>query len=194
MPRQASCKGFAIVSRTGARSHLPPQHHWPAACLPIMPHQDSPTNGTPELRPWDDLAVPLESRGVSRQWLIDFVRNVWIEINAARELAIQEAEQARSHNAAWAIHLQPDLPIPRIPPFYFLNTHGLVDQVIKPMTGSIRAPLYALVPQQFRRRPTTFVSHPWSSLLLGPERQRIGTLDALEDSDAEFVWVDFACR
>jgi hypothetical protein len=117
------------------------------------------------------------------------VRSVSAEVNAPRYQAIREAEYAESHNKAglWGRHDQPDLPIPEIPPYYFLNTHGLVNRVIKPLTASIKAPLYAVVPEQFRGRPTTFVSHTWSSLLMGPDRQRIGTLDALERSDAEFV-------
>jgi tetratricopeptide (TPR) repeat protein len=144
---------------------------------------------------WDDAAVPLEMRGISRRWLLDFVGSNFKDINAPRAQAVQEAERARGHNEAgrWGRHDLPDLPIPEIPPFTFLTTHGLVNRMIKPLTASIKAPLYALVPDEFRGLPTTFVSHTWSSLLMGPQRQRVGTLDALEHCDHEFVWIDFAC-
>ena len=146
-------------------------------------------------RPWDDRAVPLEARGVSPRWILDFVRGALDEVNRPRRDAIELAERARSHNRAglWGMHDQPDMPEPAIPPCSFLTTHGLVSRVVKPLTLSRRAPLYALVPDEFRGPPTTFVSHTWSSLLLGPEQQPIGTLDALDDCGHEFVWIDFAC-
>ncbi len=150
---------------------------------------------TPPSITWSDADVPMELRGVSRQWVIEFVRSVAAQVNGPRNQAIQDAEYAVNHNKAglWGMHDQPDLPIPEIPPYYFLTTHGLVNRVIKPLTASIKAPLYALVPDEFRGRPTTFISHTWSSLLLGPDEQRIGTLDALEECDAEFIWIDFVC-
>src|SRR5262245_55349213 len=95
---------------------------------------------------WRDEAIPLEARGVRRQWACDFIRHLLRDINAARA----------------------------VPPFYFLNCHGLVQEIVKPLTAALRAPLYALVPEEHRGRPTTFVSHTWSSLLVGPDQQRIG--------------------
>jgi hypothetical protein len=105
----------------------------------------------------------MEERGVSVSWLLGFVRAVWEKVNA-------EGDE-----------------------FYFLTTHGLVNRVVKPLTAHLRAPLYALVPPEDRGRPTTFVSHTWSSLLVGPDGQPIGTLDALEQLGNERVWIDFAC-
>ena len=61
------------------------------------------------------------------------------------------------------------------------------------MTKDIGGPLFALVPPEHRGRPTQFISHTWKSLLIGPQRQRIGTLDALYEKEDKFVWIDFAC-
>ena len=46
------------------------------------------------------------------------------------------------------------------------------------------------MPPEHRGRPERFMSHTWSSLLLGPPQQPIGTLDALEHLDG-YVWIDF---
>jgi hypothetical protein len=112
-----------------------------------------------------------------------------------RQLAIEQGERARGHNEAgrWGRHDMPDMEIPEVPPSCFLNTHALVSQFIKPLTEDVRGPLFALVPPESRGRPTAFLSHTWSSLLIGPQRQRIGTLNALLKDKDEFVWIDFAC-
>jgi hypothetical protein len=146
-------------------------------------------------RGWRDDAVPLEKRGVSRDWVCGFVRALQHDINVERIAAIERAEQAEDHNKAgrYGLHSGPDLPMPEIPPFYFLDCHGLVNRIIKPLTDPLKAPLYALVPDEYRGPPTTFVSHTWSSLLSGPDRQRIGMLDALDHCEDEFVWLDFVC-
>ncbi len=153
-------------------------------------------NDAAQVGTWSDDSVALEHRGVSRKWLGGFIERLQQEINAARDEATKQAEYAESHNKAglWGRHDQPDLPIPVIPPYQFIDTRGLVEAIVKPLTKPIRAPLYALVPEQFRGRPTNFVSHTWSSLLIGPPRQRIGSLDALNSSDGdEFIWIDFIC-
>jgi|GEM_PF-6413858 ankyrin repeat protein len=144
---------------------------------------------------WDDGAVPLEARGISRHWLADYVRSVLNDVSKPRRQAIQEAQRAeiRNRSRLLGLHDAPDLPVPAVPPLTFLTTHGLVNRVIKPRTASVRAPLYAMVPEEFRGSPTTFISHTWSSLLVGPQRQPLGTLDALEQCDHEFVWIDFVC-
>lgn len=154
-------------------------------------------NDAAKVGPWSDDSLQLEHRGVSRKWLGGFIERLQQEINAARDEAIKQAEYAKNHNEAgfWGRHDRPDLPIPPIPPYQFIDTRGLVEAIVKPLTESIRAPFYALVPEQFRGRPTDFVSHTWSSLLVGPPRQRIGSLDALNsmgDAD-EFIWIDFIC-
>jgi hypothetical protein len=155
-----------------------------------MSNHDEDPSEWKEPESWSEADVPLEYRGVNRLWLIAYLRNLLDEINAPRLKAIEEAEAAKDNNSAGWLYGAPHQPVPDIPPYSFLNTHGLV-RLIKRMTAPIRAPVYALLPEAVRGRPTTFVSHTWNSLLFGPDQQRIGTLDALEASDAEFVWIDF---
>jgi ankyrin repeat protein len=87
-------------------------------------------------------------------------------------------------------HDQPDVKVPDIPADALLNVRSLVDQFVLPSTAALRAPLWAYVPAEFRGRPDYFVSHTWNSLLLGPPRQAIGTLDAIEHLDGH-AWIDF---
>jgi formylglycine-generating enzyme required for sulfatase activity len=156
-------------------------------------------NNAAAVEAWSEAGVPPEHRGVSRKWLCGFIEQLQLEINAPRDEAIKQAQYAAQHNEAgrWGRHDRPDLPIPDIPPYQFLDTHGFVAAIVKPLTERNRAPFYALVPEQFRGRPTAFVSHTWSSFLIGPPRQRIGSLDALNsfgaDAGDEFIWIDFVC-
>ena len=148
-----------------------------------------------EAGPWREEDVPPSERGVSLHWLARFVADRWASVNEPRRLAIEKGERARAHNKAgrWGRHDMPDMEIPEVPPYYFLNTHGLKSEFILPLTQDIRAPLFALVPPEHRGRPTAFISHTWNSLLIGPQQQRIGTLDAVYEDKDEFVWIDFAC-
>jgi hypothetical protein len=148
-----------------------------------------------EAGPWREENVPHSDRGVSLQWLFAFVAQLQASVDEPRRLAVEQGDRARAHNKAgqWGRHDMPDMEIPEVPPNYFLNTHGLVSQFIAPLTQEIRGPLFALVPPEHRGRPTAFISHTWNSLLVGPQRQRIGTLDAVSEEKDEFVWIDFAC-
>jgi hypothetical protein len=149
-----------------------------------------------EAEPWCEDKVSPSDRGVSLHWLFTLVASLQAGVNEPRRLAIEQGDRARSHNKAgrWGRHDMPDMEIPEIPRNYFLNTHGLVSQFIAPLTQDIRGPLFALVPPEHRGRPTAFISHTWNSLLIGPQQQRIGTLDAVIEEKDEFVWIDFACR
>jgi Ankyrin repeats (3 copies)/Ankyrin repeat len=148
-----------------------------------------------EAGPWREEDVTPAERGVSLHWLDWFVSDRWASVNEPHRLAIEEGKEARAHNEAgkWGLHDMPDKDIPEIPPSYFLNAHGLQKKFILPLTKDIRAPLFALAPPEHRGRPTAFISHTWNSLLMGPERQRIGTFDAVFDRKDAFVWIDFAC-
>ena len=148
-----------------------------------------------EAGPWREEDVPPSERGVSLHWLTAFVLDLWESVNEPRRLAVEKGNEARAHNEAgrWGRHDMPDLEIPKIPPYYFLNTHGLKSEFVLPLTKDIRAPLFALVPPEHRGRPTAFISHTWNSLLIGPQRQRIGTLNAVLEENDQFVWIDFAC-
>jgi hypothetical protein len=148
-----------------------------------------------EAGPWREEDVPPSERGVSLHWLCAFVADCQVQVNEARRAAIEQSERARAHNEAerWGRHDMPNMEIPEVPPYYFLNTNGLVSQFVVPLTQEIRGSLFALVPPEHRGRPTAFISHTWKSLLFGPQRQRIGTLDAVNQEKDEFVWIDFAC-
>jgi Ankyrin repeats (3 copies)/Ankyrin repeat len=148
-----------------------------------------------EAGPWREDKVAPGERGISLHWLCDFVQDKLATVNEPRWLAIEQGDRARAHNEAgrWGRHDLPDMEVPEVPPLYFLNTHAIVSQVIIPLTREIGGPLFALVPPEHRGPPTTFISHTWNSLLIGPSRQRIGTLDAVYREKDEFVWIDFAC-
>jgi hypothetical protein len=148
-----------------------------------------------EAGPWREENVPPSERGVSLHWLRAFVADRQASVNEPRRLAIEQGDRARAHNEAgrWGRHEMPDMEIPKVSPYYFLNTHGLVSQFVAPLTQDIRGPLFALLPPEHRGRPTAFISHTWKSLLIGPQRQRIGTLDAAHQEKDELVWIDFAC-
>jgi hypothetical protein len=144
---------------------------------------------------WREENMPLAQRGVSLHWLYEFVSLLQGSINEPRWVAIEQGKRAREHNEARrrGRHDMPDMETPELPPNHFLNTHALVSRFIAPSTTTLRAPLFALVPPENRGSPTAFISHTWNSLLIGPERQRIGTLDAVFGEEDEFVWIDFAC-
>jgi ankyrin repeat protein len=90
----------------------------------------------------------------------------------------------------WGRHDQPDMEVPTVPDYALLNVRSLVEHFVLPLTVALRAPLWAYVPEEHRGKPDYFVSHTWSSLLLGPPGQEIGTLDAIEQPE-HFVWLDF---
>jgi hypothetical protein len=141
---------------------------------------------------WAESDVPLAQRGVRVAWLVEVVRHLVDDINRPRIAATEAANRAISHNRAgmWGRHDQPDVKVPDIPADALLNVRSLVDHFVLPSTAALRAPLWAYVPAEFRGRPDYFVSHTWNSLLLGPPRQAIGTLDAIEHLDGH-AWIDF---
>ena len=143
---------------------------------------------------WADSDVPLARRGVRVSWLLRTVRELLDDINRPRDEAITEAQRAISHNKAavwsWSLHDEPHMKVPIVPKYALLNVRSLVDHFVLPLTIALRAPLWAYIPEQDRGVPDFFVSHTWSSLLLGPPRQAIGTLDAIEHLEG-YVWIDF---
>jgi hypothetical protein len=134
---------------------------------------------------------------VRLSWLIEFIVSLQEDLNAYRRDVIERNERALSHNRAgdWGMHDLPRQHVENVPPPALLNVHGLVERIVKPLTIELRVPFIALVPEQHRGPPTAFISHTWNSVLVGPARQRVGTLDALEDTlpASACVWIDFAC-
>jgi ankyrin repeat protein len=135
----------------------------------------------------------------SLDWLVAFVGNLQNESQAPRALALQEAERAYHHNKAadYGMHDQPYLPVPAIPPPSLMNAHCFVEQFIKPLTESIQAPLYTRIPPEHVGPPEIFISHAWNALLVGPDGQEIGTIDALarplSRPKPTYVWIDVIC-
>ncbi len=149
-------------------------------------HLSPPTKG------WSESDVPLAQRGVHVSWLVSMVQGLINDINQPRVSAIEEAERAISHNKAgsYGMHDHPDVLVPVVPAYSLLNVRTLVQHFVIPLTGSLRAPLWAFMPPEHRGKPDFFLSHTWSSLLLGPPQQPVGTLDSIEHLK-DFAWVDF---
>jgi hypothetical protein len=78
-----------------------------------------------------------------------------------------------------------------------MNVHRFVELFVKPLTAEIRAPLYARIPSDYTGQPNVFISHAWNALLVGPDEQRMGTIDALarplSSARPEYIWIDFVC-
>ncbi len=150
-------------------------------------------------RGWSESDVPLQRRGVALDWLIAFINDLQSESQLSRISAMEEAKRAESHNKAglWGLHDQPDLPVPQIPRPSLMNIHCFVEQFVKPLTEEIRSPLYARIPDEYVGPPDIFISHAWNALLVGPEQQRIGMIDAFEkgafNPKAKYIWIDFIC-
>lgn len=141
---------------------------------------------------WSDSGVPLAQRGVRVSWLVGWVLSLLEDINRPRIEAIEQVQRAMDHNKAsmWGLHDHPDMEVPLVPTYALLNVRALVEHFVLPLTSALRAPLWACVPAEHRGKPDFFVSHTWSSLLLGPPEQEIGTLDAVEHLD-HYAWIDF---
>jgi hypothetical protein len=122
-----------------------------------------------DVRGWSEGDVPLSRRGVSLDGLVAFVNSLQTDSN-----------QACLRGSAFEVSL--------------MNVHCFVEEFVKPLTQTIAAPLYALIPNKYVGPPDLFISHNWNALLVGTEHQQIGTIDALETGAAgSYVWIDFIC-
>lgn len=138
---------------------------------------------------WSDTDVPLQERGVSVSWLIDFVHEV--------DRQWQEVVKQHERDELASVHY--DTPWPEPLPFASnlqMTTVFLVDNVIRPLTRTLSAPLFARVPGQFKGVPDIFVSHAWSNPLTSDGA--FSTLYALDSplkswGARKFVWIDLAC-
>jgi hypothetical protein len=139
---------------------------------------------------WSDDEIPLHKRGVSVSWLIDFVHEV--------DRAWQDV--VKQHESDQLASIRYDGPWPAPLPFSAdlgMTAEFLVPNVIRPMTLARGAPLFALVPEQYRAEPDLFVSHAWNNPLArgaGPFCTLYSLHSPLSASGPrEFVWIDFAC-
>ena len=138
---------------------------------------------------WNDKDVPLHQRGVSASWLVKFVHHV---LDAGGEVADQnECDRLASirYDTPWptSVALNPNSGTP---------TGFVVNEVIVPLTNTRRLPLYALVPERYRREPDVFISHAWSNPLAeSAPASTLYTLDSRLRSwgPRDFIWIDFAC-
>lgn len=157
---------------------------------------------------WVERDVPLHARGVQLSWLIEFVECIYRCANQQLldtyrdEIKVYEralAQQKASMLGPWDNIPWVEAVHPKEPQLLELTTQTLVDDYIKPLTESLAAPLYARVPASERGKPTVFLSHAWSSLVLSLSGTgRRGTLDAFSLSGIagvkeEFAWIDFVC-
>jgi hypothetical protein len=134
---------------------------------------------------WSEADSPLSQRGVRFSWLYDFVAT--IDSSIAEMWNRFRSTQKAATYGPW------DIPWPDQPnyPEDLVTTRQLVSEFIVPLTRSIRAPLYARVPNNHRGRPTVFISHTWSSHAVAAAH---GSLDIVLDHYRDaFIWIDFVC-
>src|SRR5829696_3764989 len=79
----------------------------------------------PKVPPWNEASVPIERRGVSLAWLTHFVDRVQSVLNLSAEVP---AQFSRSKEFAPAS----ETPAADPSTYRFLNTHGLVAEIVKP--------------------------------------------------------------
>jgi Ankyrin repeats (3 copies) len=75
-------------------------------------------------------------------------------------------------------------------------TADFVEQIVKPLTRDIKAPLYALVPAGHRGDPDIFLSHVWANLLSAGAYSTLGSVGEMlawgRDVDP-VIWIDVVC-
>lgn len=162
---------------------------------------------------WNEADVPLAERGVRFSWLRNFVMSIyWQRYQLAQDVKYWSGRKAKYFTEVptydelsikWReintrlkeLGIRLDEPNA----FYETTIHELVALYIVPLTKTIRAPLYALVPPSDRGKPEVFLSHAWANSVLSQSEMFLdGTLDAFDREGIagikeEFVWIDFAC-
>lgn len=158
-----------------------------------------------ELCTWNEKDVPLHERGVSLDWLINYVKSIYDSHNEPTRKdyfeKIQQYEQYENQKKAanWFSHVpEPEYqPYPTEPKLFEITTRQFVSDYVIPQTESIKAPLYARVPQSKRGKPSTFISHVWDAKIRSvrpttgwQKSDGTGTLDTVS---GKFIWIDFVC-
>ena len=123
------------------------------------------------------------------KWLNDFV---W-EVHREWREVLERHEQQRRANV-WFDHVPSPSPLP-FPADQEMTSEFLVPNVIRPMTKALAAPLFGLVPDEYRGRPDLFVSHAWSNPLVGNAFAELEALGAPYSGrgTANYVWLDVVC-
>lgn len=138
---------------------------------------------------WSDTLVPLHKRGVSVSWLINFAH----EVVRAHIAVVEQYERDKVASIRY------DTPWPKPLPSTSgggATTESLVNEVIRPLTQGLAAPLFVRVPDQYKGEPQVFVSHAWSNnLVYNGLGSSLYALDSPLRSwgPRRFVWIDFAC-
>ena len=159
-----------------------------------------------ELCAWNEKDIPVHERGVSLNWLINYVKSIYDSHNEPIRKGyfekIKQYEQYEYQKKA-ANHFShvPDpeyQPYPSEPKLFEITTRQFVSRYVVPQTKPIKAPLYARVPKSERGKPTLFISHAWDAKIRSvipltgwQKSDSTGTLDTL--SKAQFIWIDFIC-
>lgn len=133
--------------------------------------------------------MPIENRGVSLNWLINFLK----EVDRSRHVIVEDY-QRRKYRWWWRDEPEPD-PLP-FNENVEMTPHFVVSHVIRPMTQAYSGPLFARVPEHQRGKPDTFVSHAWTNRLIGGSA--FATLYALDSplrywNPVKYVWIDVVC-
>ena len=139
---------------------------------------------------WDESAIPVEARGVSREWLSGFVDAIYQHHNKPlredyhrRREAVAAYDQQRraADHMDWVPQPEGPRPSDADPDYLEFNTRQFVDDIVVPLTAAHQVPLYARVPEAERGRPNVFLSHAWDAVLLAKgdgQYGRYGTMDA----------------
>jgi hypothetical protein len=158
---------------------------------------------------WEERAIPLEARGVSREWLSGFIDAIYRNHNEPlrqdyhrRRDAVTAYDQQRSaaDHMDWVPQPTGPRPSDADPDYVEFSTRQFVADIVLPLTAAHRVPLYARVPEAERGQPNIFLSHAWDAVLLAKgegQYGRYGTMDAFGRGVAgvqeKYVWVDFVC-
>jgi hypothetical protein len=143
---------------------------------------------------WHDDLVPLAKRGIRRTWLSSLIESItWYANEPVREAEERYKRYVNQERAATNFEWvrEPD-PVPLPPDRILYTTRELVTTHIIPLTKMSRAPLYALAPDDERGPPEIFISHSWDAYTYA-YGSILGTLDAFDSADEEFIWIDIAC-
>ena len=134
---------------------------------------------------WTERDTPIMLRGVDGRYLRGF-------LNAVRE---GRDQRIRGYEQAWRLNVlvEWDPPFDQSEYERPLTSRNFVHTHVLEWTASAKAPLLARVPEQYRGRPTLFLSYTWDSDWFA---NGWGVIEALSDHlrPRDHVWMDVFCH